>query len=188
MVNTALPITLLNFDGTLRNQEAILNWSTANEINNRGFEVQKSIDGQNFTSIGFMIGAGNSSNVNIYHFSDLKVVSGSNFYRLKQVDFDGKFIYSKIITITFNAKPSIQLFPNPAKNYVLINLKGIATGNYVIRLIDVDGKILSANTYAISAGMQPVNIPLNNYSSGIYFVEVRDALNNVIGKQRIINL
>lgn len=96
----ALPIELISFDAKLDiNNNVLTNWITASEHNNNYFEVFNSIDGVNYTSIGKVQGSGNSTTSNKYELTHIKPNEGINYYKLKQVDFDGKYTYSKIIII-----------------------------------------------------------------------------------------
>ena len=93
-----LPVSIFNFGGTIKRLQAYLNWSTASESNNKGFYVERSKDGQNFTSVGFVKGVGNSNKINNYSYTDatLKDINvTTTYYRLKQVDVDGKFLIQK---------------------------------------------------------------------------------------------
>jgi hypothetical protein len=180
-----LPITMIDFTAEkINNNSSQLEWKTAIEVNNDHFEVERSTENSNFILIGKVSGSGTSSLVRNYSFIDnAPKLNGINYYRLKQVDKDGKFSYSKVVTLSFSNAPSVQVFPNPAKDAVFINLRG-ATGNYNIRLMDAAGKVLSAKTY--SSAETTIRFSLSNYSPGIYFIEIKDAFNNSIASQKII--
>jgi hypothetical protein len=89
---------LLSFTGKLQSENIKLNWSTAFEQNNRGFEIEKSLDGINFRKIGFVVGAGNSNTIN-YSFTDPQRAVEFNYYRLKVVDIDNTFHYSDVVLV-----------------------------------------------------------------------------------------
>ena len=104
--NSVVPVELVSFIGNVINNEVQLNWTTATETNNRGFEIQKSqmldVNSQNdWETIGFVNGFGTSSDVHTYLFADKNPVTGKSYYRLKQLDFDGTFEYSNVIEIEF---------------------------------------------------------------------------------------
>ena len=86
----------------IKNNQALLTWSTANEINNKGFEVELSRDNKTFSSIGFVAAVKTSTGINNYSFTDNKLLSGSNYYRLKQVDNDGASRYSSVVKLDFS--------------------------------------------------------------------------------------
>jgi len=166
-----LPVTFMNFDGVLQNNQAVLNWSTSNEINNKGYEIQKSVDGQTFADIGFVQGAGSSSSVNKYTFSDAKLLSGSNYYRLKQIDFDGRFSYSSTIKLDFS-KFNWTILGNPSRNS-WIQLQIDKPANISIQIISLNGKIIQTiNKGNISQGTYSVPINLSNFAPGIYIVKL----------------
>ena len=159
-----LPVILLNFDGTLKNGNALLTWSTANEFNNKGFEVQKSMDGQTFTDIDFVAGHGNSSQVNKYDYTDVNVLSGSNYYRLKQIDLDGNYVWSNIVHVTFNTNQLITFMPNPAKSFITISSAAVVKQ---IRLLSVSGQIIKV-WQNVSPNAQ---LDLGTIASGAYLIE-----------------
>ncbi|MFH1195794.1 MAG: YCF48-related protein [bacterium] len=130
--NSPLPVELTSFTASTSDNKVTLNWQTATEVNNYGFEVERSTnlqgltngkEGSNlggFTSIGFVEGSGNSNSTKEYSFTDNKVTAGNYYYRLKQIDTDGSFAYSKEIVIETGHAPSLpaefalyQNYPNP---------------------------------------------------------------------------
>ncbi|MGI8951815.1 MAG: choice-of-anchor J domain-containing protein [Chitinophagaceae bacterium] len=168
---STLPVSFINFDGLIQNGEAVLNWSTSNEINNKGFEVQKSLNGETFTSIGFVQGADNTPNINNYSFTDAKLLSGLNYYRLKQIDFDGRFSYSSTIKLDFS-KFNWTILGNPSRNS-WIQLQIDKPANISIQIISLNGKIIQTiNKGNISQGTYSVPINLSNFAPGIYIVKL----------------
>ncbi|MDQ2719982.1 MAG: pre-peptidase C-terminal domain-containing protein [Bacteroidota bacterium] len=169
---SALPVTFTNFDGKLQDNQALLNWSTATEINNKGFEVQKSMNGQEFTDIGFVAGNGNSSIVNNYNYIDNKVLSGSNYYRLKQIDLDGNFDYSSTIRLDFR-KFNWTVFGNPLTSNSWLQLQLSQKANVAIQIISTDGKIIQTiNKGNISEGTYSIPLHLGNVASGMYIIKL----------------
>ncbi|MGI8950815.1 MAG: choice-of-anchor J domain-containing protein [Chitinophagaceae bacterium] len=179
-----LPVSFINFDGVLRNGQAILNWSTANEINNKGFEVQKSLDGQTFAAIGFVQGAGSSSNVSNYSFTDAKLLSGSDYYRLKQIDLDGRFSYSSVIKLDFT-KFDWAILGNPVTNNSWVQLQLDKPANVSLQIISLNGKIMEIiNKGNISAGTYTVPLNLSNAAPGMYVIKM--IVNNQIFSMKVI--
>ena len=114
-IDITVPVELIVFNAQVQNEKVILNWTTASEINNYGFEVQRSVDGNNFSTIAFVQGNGTSTVINAYSYVD-RDVSGRLYYRLKQLDYNGQFAYSKIVTvdaIVLNNFVLEQNYPNP---------------------------------------------------------------------------
>ncbi len=122
-----LPVELIYFHVYAEGEHAKLKWSTASETNNRGFEIQHSIDGEDWSNLGFMDGLGNSTTVTDYNFTHEEPRVGINYYRLKQIDLDGKVEFLPIKNIHFasNKNEPISIYPNPAKDFLNItNVKG----------------------------------------------------------------
>ncbi len=166
-----LPVTFINFDGVLQNGNAILNWSTANEINNKGFEVQKSTNGQTFTDIGFVAGNGNSSTVHNYTYTDVKVVSGANYYRLKQIDNNGAFTYSSVIKLNY-AVFGWDILGNPSSNS-WIQLQLDKSSNVSVQIVSMNGNIIQTiNKGNLMAGTYSIPLNLAGKSAGMYVVRL----------------
>ncbi|MFZ1799240.1 MAG: T9SS type A sorting domain-containing protein, partial [Chitinophagaceae bacterium] len=168
---SALPVTFISFNGKINGNEALLNWSTVNEINNKGFEVQKSMNGQTFTDIGFVNGHGNSSQNNSYSYTDPKVISGSNYYRLKQIDNDGKYSYSSIIKVDYS-QFDWAILGNPSNNmWVQVQLDKSA--NVTVQIVSMNGSIIQTiNKGNLSAGTYSMPINLSGKSAGLYVVRL----------------
>ena len=124
--SSPLPVELLGFTATKSENSVVMNWSTATEIDNDYFEIERSSDGNKFETVGTVKGAGNSVVTNFYSFVDLQPMPGVNYYRLKQVDFNGNKMYSPMVAVEFNSTNTnmVTLFPNPAANQVFL------TGNF----------------------------------------------------------
>ncbi len=122
-----VPVELLAFTASVRNSEVDLLWSTASELNNMGFEIERSIDNQdNFVTVGFVEGKGSSTEINYYSFTDQPQVNGVNqlYYRLKQIDFDGTFSYSDVVNVSYDVPAEFVLsqnYPNPFNPSTRIN-------------------------------------------------------------------
>ncbi len=162
-----LPVTLLNLQvSKLNTTTANISWQTATEINNRGFQIQRSFDGINFTDVKFVTGAGNSDIIKQYSITDIPGSTGIIYYRLKQVDIDGNSKLSNTVIISFNSQGIIKVYPNPAQQQVTI--EGIDCYNR-LQLIDITGKRL--NDIIINKQYQ-ININLDNYLNGFYFIRL----------------
>lgn len=123
MISCVLPVTWYSFEGAAKEGYNEIEWKTASEENNEGFSIERSNDGLSFVEIGWANGNGTTTTQHAYTFEDNQPLEGVNYYRLKQVDFDGKFEYSEIISITSiatNVKEEIQLYPNPSREYVQV--------------------------------------------------------------------
>ncbi len=117
----ALPVELVKFTGKERNGGVMLEWNTASEQNNKGFEILCSDDGDRWTKIGFINGHGSTTEEHSYSFLDTKPLNAENYYRLRQIDLDGKEEFSKIIMVQFSEEAEVSLFPNPVHSSLSID-------------------------------------------------------------------
>ena len=184
-----LPIELTMFNANLNGSSVDLSWATATEINNDYFTVERSADGVNFESIGFVKGAGNSVKEVYYYLQDRKPLIGISYYRLKQTDFDKKESYSVIQSISIDAKNTFDfmLFPNPSDKNEDIRLVFNGKENDVLNLsiTDITGKLLSEKNIKLSASSQEVNLK-HHFDAGIYFVKVSNKDGKIINQKFII--
>lgn len=138
-----LPVELMSFTSAEKRSGILLDWSTATETNNEGFYVERSFDGVEFHTIGFVGGNGTTNEIQHYSFTD-KNVSRNRFYRLKQVDYDGTSEYHSIIYQEVVQSLSLTIYPNPVVDK--INLRGSSNELSEISLLDISGKILFHDT------------------------------------------
>lgn len=115
-IYTPLPVTWHSFSGYFADGQSFLKWQTASEINNEGFDVEHSVDGANFTRIGWVDGNGSTNVAQEYQFVHNNPAPGWNYYRLRQVDYDGQYEYSRFIPVFADDLPSVEIHPNPLTN------------------------------------------------------------------------
>jgi hypothetical protein len=140
-----LPITLAHFKGEIEPSGAYLYWQTVSELNNDRFEVKRSSDGKEFKQIGIVDGQGTTKVVHNYGLLDETPNTGKNYYRLKQVDFDGTASYSPLIVLNWSAKPFMKLivYPNPTQQHNLnFKVQKLSLETMLIKVIDLTGRIL----------------------------------------------
>ncbi len=138
-----VPVNLLSFTGHMNNGKSYLEWITSTELNNSHFDIERSIDGINFTKIGIVQGAGNSSLQINYAFTDISPVAGTNYYRLKQWDLDGQSHYSNIISFSNKQQSTgIHIFPNPAADLIVIQKEGILKNDMQVVLTNQLGQVV----------------------------------------------
>lgn len=172
-LGTVLPVNYAYFQARAVNNDAQLLWETLSETNSDYFEIQTGTDGKNFSAIGRVSARGNSAEPVQYQFTDKQVAPGKHFYRLKQVDKDGRYEYSMIRNITINGDVSDKqmiVFPNPANKKVRILLPANAQ-NATLNVLDISGKKVWSKT--ITAGEPMVQINLDGFAKGTYFVEMQ---------------
>ena len=176
--NGALPVELSSFSGKEENCDRILFWETSLEINNSLFEIQRSQDGNSFTSIGTVQGNTNSSSVKRYSYIDKNFnISSKLYYRLKQVDVSGSINYSRVILIESDCKTdNFSAYPNPFSNQLQISIEVNAIEKYEeleISIKSLDGSNLITFNPALELGMNSINIPFEDkFPSGIYIVQL----------------
>jgi hypothetical protein len=173
----ALPITLSTFRGVRQGSKNVLAWSTYNEQNNTGFELQRSADGRNFTSLSFVptkAANGNSTTSIQYSFDDVKPIAGTNYYRLKQIDNDGKFVMSNIVTLKGEKVTTLQLtavYPNPTIDRLNVIVVSPMAAQLKLVVTDLAGKVITQQTNALSAGDNNLSVSVNHLSAGSYFIK-----------------
>lgn len=173
--NTTLPIELLSIDAKPINNEYIqVKWVTASEINNAGFEVQRSLDGMTFDKLDFVAGAGNAITENTYTYDDRNVFGGITYlYRLKQIDFDNKFKYSPIVKAKLipNSKFTIsELYPNPSSGVSFIDIYSSEEVNLNTEVFNAIGQKMHTQNNDLKTGNNKLSIQLEDLSSGNYFI------------------
>lgn len=168
-----LPITLLNFEAIKYNQIAKLFWSTSTELNNKLFEIERSVDMIHFIKIGELPGAGNSSSIKNYYYDDLsfnKLKSKFVYYRLKQIDNNGSITYSEIRNLeTENQTNGIVIMPIPANDF--INVFVDSNIEYRFEIFDASGKGLLKG----SSSNPKTTIDISTFTKGMYFIQIKES-------------
>jgi len=178
-----LPIELVYFKAECDNTDAILYWQTASETNNDYFVVEKSNDMQNFFEIGIIPGSGNSNQLNNYSFTDNSLFSGNNYYRLKQIDYNGEYTVYGTIAVNCDKDQTGMLnllaYPNPFNNELNIVVEEVKDKNFVIELFDQLGNIVFVEDYYSSENTFYITIDLTDIAPAVYNLRCRSK-DNVI--------
>lgn len=161
-INQTLPVTWLGFTVQKQNSQALLTWTTGTETNNKSFVVEHSVNGSGWETIGEVKGANNSNTKNTYTYLHGTPAGGKNYYRIRQVDQDGRSSYSSVQTLQFEQKAGLAVYPNPVFNGVL-NVLAQKPG--VLRIYTNNGQLILSERLA-SAGKYSFN--LHNKAKGIY--------------------
>lgn len=186
----AMPVELTSFTSSVSGRDVKLNWSTASEENNRGFEIERMIANSNtWTNIGFVKGNGSANHASNYSFTDSKVNSGKYNYRLKQVDNNGNFKYyslSNTIEIGLPGKYNLsQNYPNPFNPTTKIDYDLPKDSKISIKLYDITGReIMTLVNTQQSAGNYTIQVNASNLSTGVYFYTM---VANSNGDQTVIS-
>lgn len=186
-----LPVKLLYLTATpIDNSYIRLNWATSLEIDNKGFDVERSTDGVHFTKIGWVDGNGNSTQTIAYKFNDNSVLANTvYYYRLKQIDFDGDEEYSSIVSAMIkdgNGFALNELYPNPATDKVTIEVSAEAKQPVVIKVFDILGQIVGEQQWQLNTGSNKLELDLVEFASGTYSVSIFSG-NQYITKKLVIS-
>ena len=171
-----VPVELKNFRAELVERDAHLNWSTATETNNQGFEIERASSNQEWQSIGFVEGNGTTTETQYYSFTDESLQSWKYQYRLKQIDFDGSFEYSNIIEVEVGLPEEFSLsqnYPNPFNSSTTISY-GLPEGTFVSLIVYdcLGNNVRSLVNEFQEAGLHIVVFDSNNLPSGLYFLRM----------------
>ncbi len=169
-----LSVEWLDFFGKILNFSSVeLHWETASESNNDYFEIEQSSDGVNFALRGKIQGAGNSTFEKNYSFIDEHLFSGVNYYRLKQVDYDGNFTYSKTISINNRQtdKSIISIYPVPSENELHCEFYSARASEINISVADVVGNVVKNEKVKAVKGMNDLKLNINELPQGMYFLK-----------------
>lgn len=165
--NSPLPVQLSSFTASkLNEQQALLEWRTASEINSEAFIIERSADGRKFEAIGRVAAAGNSSHPLDYRFIDTLPLAGNNLYRLKLMDIDGTSSYSSVEMLHFTIKDEIHIFPNPVAGTLYIKLGQVIPQR--IQVVDLSGKVM----LDMKPETNSIELDMHHYVAGAYFVRV----------------
>jgi len=183
-----LPVTKLKLEARRLNQQnVLLTWYTKTEVNNKGFAVQRSLGSTtSFEEISFVIGAGNSVKKISYSLKDLNPFEGTTYYRLQQVDLDGKTTYSNIADVKGQYQNKFAIFPNPARQSFNIFFSQLPIAEkYIINITDVLGKVVfsvqNTNIASTIVRMEPTGL-----MPGTYFISIKSVSQSYFGKLVIV--
>ena len=164
----------------------MLNWKTSQEINAASFDVERSIDAIFFTKIGLKHAAGNSLIPVEYFFTDNNPAKGMNYYRLKQIDVNGRFIYSPARLVMFDGldAATLKYYPNPTSGILFIELSSVNVNEAtIINITNASGVFLNQYKIASISGNK-IQIDFSRYAKGTYFIQVRTPTLN--STQRVV--
>ncbi|MBO0938175.1 T9SS type A sorting domain-containing protein [Fibrella sp. HMF5335] len=165
--STTLPVTLTSFNAKANNHMASLDWATATEQGNAYFDVERSADARLFEHVGRVEGRGTTSTPQVYSFSDESPSLGTNYYRLRQVDADGRFSYSPVRAVQIRSNGELAIWGNPAAEQ--LGVAGLEVGS-TVDLLDLNGQLRSSQL----TNNNRLHIDVRNLPSGTYLLRVAE--------------
>jgi hypothetical protein len=168
-----VPVTVTSFTAVKDQQKVLLSWSTAQELNNTYYEVQRSTDGKNFTTIGQVNGHAYTTIKQGYDFTDADPLNGISYYRLKQVDLSGLFTFTKVVSVSFNSVTTVFVNPFIVNDHILLSYNGEQT---IARLFDQTGR--SLKQFNINAGQNL--LPVSYLPGGVYYLQLNSKVYKVL--------
>ncbi len=187
--SVVLPVSILSFDAKyVAANNVKVTWSTTDEVNAAYFSVERSSNGSDFAEVTQVNASESANPVHSYTVNDQLYNVNSNvvYYRLRIVDKDGKYNYSKIIAVKLDQpENSISVYPNPVDNYAIVNLYSDKPGNGVVRLIDEAGRQILIKSFTVVGGNNNLTLDqLGHLPKGIYVIQIM--LNNNLYNQKIV--
>jgi hypothetical protein len=173
-----LPVELVSFSGEILDfKEIQLSWQTSSEINNERFEIEESQGGLRFQKIGEVEGARRAFEQQDYSFTIANPSNGVLSYRLKQVDFDGQFEYSDVISVDFKGETGQvgQFYPNPSRlGLVMLNYSAKNDAEITTSVVDVTGRLVASQLQQVSSGSNNLSFDFSSLGTGVYIVQFRN--------------
>jgi hypothetical protein len=175
----ALPVTWVDVSGNNVGADNYIYWSTAVEANNNYFAVEVSADGVSFSEIGRVPGTNHSSGIENYSYIHRHAPLGKNFYRIKQVDLDGRLSYSKtILILTGNVASGFSYVTNPVYDQLTAVIQSTQSFSTMLVIVDAGGRVLQSRREAISSGSNRIELTTGSLSRGLYYLQYTDEYGN----------
>lgn len=178
LFDTALPVELSAFTARAGEKRIQLNWETASETANSGFEVQRSLDGNRFEPLGFVNGQGDATEANDYLFEDRNVDADTEyFYRLKQINFDGSFNFSSIVSAQVIGEGlRTSVFPNPvAGGLVQLSINTPSDAALLVTAYNGVGQVMRSVERTVQAGRSQIELDIQDFAPGVYYLKLQQA-------------
>ncbi|RZK98986.1 MAG: T9SS type A sorting domain-containing protein, partial [Hymenobacter sp.] len=175
---TPLPVSLASFTAVPQGSAVTVKWTTASEQNNAGFEVQRSTDGVQFKGIGEVAATGNSQSLKAYQYFDAAPARPVSYYRLKQVDLDGRTTYGPVAVVRLAGAAvaqSFTIYPNPVADRATLQWDAPIAGPSRWRLISTTGQVVRQGVLEAAQGANSQFIDLHNCAAGSYVLSVEAA-------------
>ncbi len=175
--DSTFPVELTSFSGNSTGNSVLLQWTTASEQNTKSHIIERSANGKdNFTVVGSIKAAGNSINELEYRFIDRQPLP-VNYYRLQTIDNDGKFQFSKVISVKSQVHGGLtKVYPVPAKSNVTLDFRMTIGNNVVLTIMDISGKTMLHKTFEATKGSNSIDVDIRNFPEGNYLLQLNDGV------------
>jgi len=177
-----LPVHFISFTANCQSNKVILQWKTANELNSRHFNVQKSPDGIRWTVSGELPAANNSTIERNYSFSDNNPTQ-NNYYRIAEYDLDGKVQYTNVIRAACDVSGVFSIWPNPAHDFAFINITSANELQVIINVLDGKGSVMKTKKITVKKGSNQFSLDISSLANGMYSISITSGngqMNNII--------
>jgi hypothetical protein len=183
-----LPVQLLTFKGSLQNNSSYLQWETTNEKNSSHFDIERSIDGRNFSKVGEVAAVGNSTTNVKYAYTDEGACSLASviYYRLRIVDQDGSSSFSKVVSVECDPSFTLALYPNPISNQLKVKLSLSKSDNIQIQVTDMQGRAVYAESRYMQAGTKEIEINTKLWPAQLYSVKVTTSNSRLLVTKNVV--
>ena len=183
-----MPVEFLDVNAHQKGNGINVDWSTAQEINSSHFDVEKSADGNNnWATVTSLNAAGNSSLVKKYTAFDAAPFNGTNFYRIKEVDIDGNYKYSKTVSANTNVSTTVSVIANPFHGSLVVNFSGTTSQSVSARLIDIAGKQVASEKWSIAPGSSKKEFSnISGLQQGLYILNVSNSNGEVLYNNKVV--
>lgn len=179
MLMAILPAGSIELSGRNNGDENLISWSTSSETNSAYFSIETSLNGTDFTEAGKLTAAGQSNDARNYRFTHQHINNRSFYYRIKLVDADGSFTYSKIIRINVTAIKAASLYPNPVKDKTTISFSTQQNTFVTVNVTNASGLLLYTSSQRFTQGDHKMNVDLSLLPAGMYNLQLKDDAGNV---------
>jgi hypothetical protein len=175
---TPLPVSLTSFTAVTQGAAVAVNWATASELNNAGFEVQRSTDGVGYTTLAKVAAAGNSQTAKLYRYLDAAPLRTLGYYRLKQTDVDGTVTYGPVVAVRpgeSRVAAFVSVYPNPTTDLAIARWEAAAPSAGQWRLTNMLGQVVQQQAFEVQAGSNEQALDLRAYPAGSYVLTLQTA-------------
>ena len=180
-LDTPLPVTLTQFTATPKGSTTHLQWSTATELNNDGFEVQRSADARRWSVLGWVTGRGTTQEQQDYTFTDEAPLPGQSYYRLKQIDYDGQHEYSPVVSVRLGDSGQFEVFPNPVRERLRLSFTATPPPDARLRLRNARGQTVREWPADTRGGLS-----LQGVRPGAYVLQLEDTRGALLHAERVM--